>query len=54
MEKAKADRDAEQDTTGIDYSIPASAGKANRRGGDEDVMVFDTDFYMSHSFKEPV
>lgn len=54
MEKAKADRIAEQEATGKDYSIPASSGKANRRGGDTDAMVFDTDFYTSHSFKPAV
>jgi len=51
MEKAKADRIAEQTATGVDYSIPSSAGKANRRGGEEDVMTFDTDYYMAHAFK---
>lgn len=53
MEKAKADRIAEQESTGIDYSIPASAGRQNRRGGADasENFVFDTNFYMNHSFK---
>jgi len=56
MEKAKADRIAEQEATGIDYSIPASAGRQNRRGGatETEGYVFDTDFYMNHSFKPVV
>ena len=51
MEKAKADRIAEQSQTGVDYSIPASTSKANRRGGGEDAVTFDTEYYMSHAFK---
>jgi len=56
MEKAKADRIAEQESTGIDYSIPASAGRQNRRGGADasEGYTFDTDFYMNHSFKPAV
>lgn len=54
MEAAKADRANEQDTTGIDYAIPASTG--NRRGGPDATggYVFDADFYMDHSFKPVV
>lgn len=53
MEKAKADRVAEQEATGIDYSIPASTGRQNRRGGatETEGYNFDTEFYMNHSFK---
>lgn len=55
MEQAKADRISEQENTGLDYSIPASVGKSNRRGGDTgETFVFDADFYMNHSFKPAI
>lgn len=53
MDKAKADRIAEQENTGVDYSIPASQG--NRRGGDTaETFSFDTDFYTKHTFRSAV
>ena len=55
MNKAKLDRIAEQEATGIDYSIPPSQGRARRGGADaSEGYTFDTDFYMNHSFKPPV
>ena len=53
MEKVKADRLAEQDSARMECATPT--GVANRRGGNYyESFLFDTDFYMNHSFKPAV